>query len=192
MPSLCLKLQKTLLCNPKFVVFITKAINISDTKYCTFHRSVIISSSNLSYKTIYIWWHRVANTPLQIIYPLWDNNNIYNETHHFWSSMEHLVGHAQWCHCQTLLEKEIPLCRLSEGTKQFRLSVLGDHCLVYRLETRLSPAFQFRQCLGLLSWPLTSKILIVLFVLLQYQQMLILSPQLQHKMPGLLLHKHFQ
>lgn len=125
MPSLHPKLQKMLLCNPKLLFFNYKSYkNFQDTKYCTFHRSVItVSFSNLSYKIIYTCWHKVSkhcppNLPYKRIPPLrkkksychfflWD---IYNENAPFSTNMGHLDAHAERNHYENLPkspEKEI-------------------------------------------------------------------------------------
>lgn len=89
--------------------------NFQDTKYCTFHRSVIIVSfSDLSYKIIYTCRHEVrkhAPRSQQRKYPPnWGKNKKLNC--HFslrylqqnapFSTQGHLVLHAERCHCQNL------------------------------------------------------------------------------------------
>lgn len=64
------------LCNSNLVLFcflITKTIkDFNDTKYCTFHRSVIrFSFSNLSYKSIYILWQSKQTSHYKKTFPKW-------------------------------------------------------------------------------------------------------------------------
>lgn len=151
MPSPYPKLQKMLLCNPK-PVFYYKSYkkNFHDTKYCTFHRSVIIVSfSNLSYKIIYIWWQsKQPPFPIQkkksnCHICLWE---IYTETHHFETNAGRLVAHAEWRHCQNSREITISYLKMNKQKEDIQtkenhkihLTVLGHCGLVYRLEISIA------------------------------------------------------
>lgn len=74
MPSRYPKLEKMFLCNSKllgFFVLITKTIKVfNDTKYCTFHRSVIRFSFSPIYLTkVFTFCDKVSKPPLTKIIP---------------------------------------------------------------------------------------------------------------------------
>lgn len=130
MPSRYPKLQKMLLCYPKLFFYYYKNYKRFPWQKNTVHftgQLLYFLLSNLCYKNIYIWWHKVSKPPLTKNIPqvgkenqicnicLWD---IYTRTHHFGKEVEHFVAHAEQPHCQNMGKKEITIYKPSKGVNK--------------------------------------------------------------------------